>query len=235
MNPHGVCPAPLQRGAGLIELMLALTIGLFIVLGVIEEFISLKSTDAAVKQMSAMQNKQRIAMHFLRSAICSAGSFPNVLTRTATTQFPAISPYADGQFVGANTSDVVNVRYVATDADTARGCAGDLRPGHVYSDLFQINTGADISYLNCLEKDESDNSDMNVNLIADVVSMVVQYGVDTDGGGSVTQYRYTSAMNGFWLNAKTVRVTLGFKNKLTGPGQPATIILSEVIPIMAHN
>jgi len=234
-------PARPQRGLGLVELMLGLAIGLFIAIGVVQQFISLRTTERSVQALSQMQDQQRMAMYFLRSAISSAGAYAVGLDASLPPPFPKAGPFADGQtWFGSGSStgnSTLNVRFSAAGTDTSRGCADALQPGRVYSDRFQIlRDAAGTSYLACEESDSTGASATRY-LVAHVSAMRVRYGVDVDGTGSVSQYLYGDDVTaqGLWPNVKTAQVSLEFDNLLNGPGQAPTLRLHETIAFMAAN
>ena len=243
LRVHAAPPAPPQRGLGLVELMLALAIGLFIAIGLVQQFISLRSTERTVATLSQMQDQQRMAMHFLRAAVNNAGSYTVVLDSSLPPPFPQASPFADNQtWVGSGSSasnSTLSVRFRASSGDGLRGCADSLSPDHVYSDTFQIvQDGAGTSYLGCAERDSTLGSSPALRyLVAHVRAMQVRYGVDVEGTGSVSQYLYGDdvAARGLWPNVKTAQVSLEFDNLVSGPGQPATLRLHETFAFMAAN
>ena len=64
-----------ERGIGLVELMIALTIGLFIMLGLGTVFYSMRQTSISSQGLSSLQDSERMAMTFLGNAIQGAGYY----------------------------------------------------------------------------------------------------------------------------------------------------------------
>jgi type IV pilus assembly protein PilW len=222
-----------QRGFGLIEMMVALTIGMVLLLGLGTVFDSMRQTYLSRQSMSQVQSNQRMAMLFVSTSIRNAGFYPNPVARTAATQFPASGSFAAGQSVGGAGagagSDTFSARFTASGGDAIQGCSAQLNANDVYTDVFSISGG----YLTCTETDNTAGSPpVAVNLISGLAGMNVLYGVDTTGGGSVTEY-LTATQVTPGTSIKTVGVTLLFTNPLAGqPGQPATVSLTQTMPYM---
>src|SRR5208282_1564435 len=89
--------APAQRGFTLIEILVALTIGLFL-LGAL---LIIVQTNRAVfgnqSQLAQLQDAERMAMTVMADVIQSAGYFPDPTTNTLTTTLTAVAPFASGQ------------------------------------------------------------------------------------------------------------------------------------------
>lgn len=234
-----------QRGVGLIEMMIALTIGLVLLIGVAQYFIGMRQTAQSAQKMSAIQNQQRMAMYFLHTAVSGAGYFtadPNNII-LATTSFPILSPFTlAGQTLIGSTAgtnlDSLTVRFGASAlvGGAAQGCSASLTAGSVYTDVFSVSNG----YLTCVETNNTAGTPATtVNLIGDattgVSGMQLMYGVDSQSSGSVQQYLTAAQVTTgtLWANVKTVEITLTFVNPLAGqPGQPATVTLRETVPYM---
>ena len=229
-----------QRGIGLVELMVATTIGLLLLLGIGTIFFSMRQTYLLRQNLSAIQNNERMAMMFMEASIRSAGFYPSPLTTTALTQFPANGPFAIAQSLtgttgGSGVPDTVSVRFVVdtANANTVQGCSAQLNPGHLYTDSFTVTGGN----LTCTETDNTAGSpSVVVPLVAGLSGMTMVYGVDTTGGGSATQYLTAAQVSGAseWGSVKTAVPTLVFANPLAGqPGQVPTISLAQTILYMS--
>lgn len=215
-----------QRGLSLVELMVATSIGLLLVLGLGQVFLSLKQTFTLRQKMSVVQNAQRMAMMFLETSIYSAGYYPNPGASGSVAPTPSVS--------GAGTdsgADTLTVKFVAENRagiTASQGCSAILNPGDTYTDVFSVSGG----YLTCTEIDAGPtaNTTSTVSLMGGLTAMSILYGVDTTGNGSASQYFSAATMPG-WNSVKTINITLQFANPLSGqPGQPATVSLTETIP-----
>lgn len=228
-----------QRGIGLVEVMIALTIGLVLLLGVSQAFLTMRETATTAQQLSAVQNQQRMAMYFLHVAVSGAGFNPDPVAKSGEVLYPVSGVFtAPGQTLlgtGAGAAaDTLSVRFTASAGGAQQGCSASLVAGHTYTNRFNVANG----FLTCSETDNTAaTAATTLNLIGGLAGMNIVYGVDSTGGGSVTQYltgAQVTAAN-FWGNVKTAQVTLLFTNALAGqPGQPQTVSLVETIPYMAN-
>jgi type IV pilus assembly protein PilW len=227
-----------QAGLSLIELLIAMTIGLAIVSGMLSVLISTRATSIAQSGMSLLQDDQRLALTMLTNSIQPAGYFPNPLTSTANAELPANSTFLNaGQGVAGTTGaaapgDTLVVRYEAGTADGMLDCNG------------RTNTsGANLMIVNTFSVDANNNLVCSVNggaalaLAGNVQNFQVFYGIDSDADGSVDRYRAASAMStANWNNVISVRVTLTFRNPLAGQsGQANTLApITQVIALLGR-
>jgi type IV pilus assembly protein PilW len=228
----------LQTGLGLIELLIAMAVGLVIVGGMLSVLYSTRSTSLAQNGMAQLQDDQRLALMMLTNAIQGAGYFPNPLTSTLTAELPANSTFANaGQSVAGATGggapgDTLVVRYEAGTADGMMDCNGRGN-----------SSGANVMMVNTFRVDANNNLVCSVNggaaqaLSGSVQNFRVFYGVDTDADGSVDRYIAANAMTtANWNNVESLRVTLTFQNPLAGqPGQPNTLTpITQVIALLSR-
>ena len=73
-----------QSGLGLIELLIAMGIGLVLVGAMMSVLFSTRSTSLAQTGMAQLQDDQRLALMMLTNVVQGAGYFPNPLTSTLT-------------------------------------------------------------------------------------------------------------------------------------------------------
>ena len=232
-----------QRGISLVEIMVAITLGLLLMLGLGTVFVSVSQTSKLRQNMSGVQDNERTAIAFLNSNIRSAGFNPNpanVNLFTASGSFTTTGQtiYGSGSGVGADT---VSVRFIApaAGATTSQGCSAALTAGDVYQDDFSVAGG----YLTCTETDITAGGAAApaVNLVPNLAGMNIVYGIDQNCTGSVTEYLSGSSVpSTVWGGPctpggqlKTVNITLQFNNPLTGqPGQQPTVTINQTIPYM---
>jgi len=223
---------------GLIELLIAMALGLVIVAGMLSVLYGTRSTSLAQNGIAQMQDDQRLALMMLTNTVQGAGYFPNPLTSTLTAELPANSTFANaGQSVAGATGaaapgDTLRVRYEAGVGDGTMDCNG--RGNTSGANLVMVNTfSVDVnSNLIC-----SVNGAAAVALAGSVQNFQVFYGVDTDGDGSTDRYIAAGAMTtANWNNVVSVRITLTFNNPLAGqPGQPNTLApITQVIALLSR-
>lgn len=237
-------------GVSLVELLVAMAIGLVLLLGLTSVFIPVRQTFATRQSMGELQNSQRLAMAFISIALRNAGAIADPINNSQAGIMPVASSslttsanvpvgFVAGQMLlGGKASgggDGLSVRFQADTTSVNQGCTPQLRPGDVYVDTFSVSSG----YLVCTETDTTvtPQTVVSQNLVGTVQAMNILYGVDTTGGDSVTQYmtadNVTAAAK--WSSVKTVQVTLVFTNPLVNqPGQSGspTVSLIRTIPVM---
>jgi type IV pilus assembly protein PilW len=229
-----------QRGVGLIELMISLTIGLFLILGLGTMFYAMRETSNSRNGLSALQDSQRMAMMFLGSAVQGAGSFPIGTApgfNTAVLEFPAASTtdytFLSSQSINGQTgatagTDKLTIRFrsnpVSATVGAIQGCSSSITTTNtLFTNTFSVSGGN----LNCTQNGTT------TPMVPGVAGMTVLYGVDPAATGSVTGYVTASAVTN-WSSVRTVNVTLQFTNPLFGqqPSQPANVSFSRTIAVM---
>lgn len=220
-----------QKGFSLIELLVALTIGLVLLLGLGTVFLSMKQTFNLRQNMAATQNNQRIAVQFLTMAVRNAGATANPLAQVPPTQ-PLVGT---GTNAGADT---LTVRFWADPSGASQGCSANLIPNRDYTNVFSVQGG----FLTCTETDQTATppTSTTVNLVGGIAGsnnrltgMNILYGIDLDGLGSVGQYVNASGVTS-WAAVRTVTFTLLFDAPLANKENQTvqTLQLTQTVPFM---
>jgi len=230
--------APAQRGFTLIEILVALTIGLFL-LGAL---LIIVQTNRAVfgnqSQLAQLQDAERMAMTVMADVIQSAGYFPDPTTNTLTTTLTAVAPFASGQSVygvysATPPGDQLYVRYMTTGGDGILNCSGQTNPNGgpntLYVNQFQVLNGQLVCTMNGTQ----------YNLANGVTDLSVLYGVKANAGAAgnnvdtyMTAAQVTAA--GLWDSVISALVQLTFTNPVyvAGTPQPPTVSIQRVISVM---
>ncbi len=227
----------------MIEILVALMIGLFLLFGLSGVLQTNKRTFTSQNLLSQLQDSERLAATMMNDVIEQAGYFPNPTTGTASTSFAAVAPFAQGQSIygvystGAQ-GDSISVRYTAAALSTfpINCTGGNNSAGAVnatYINTFSVVVSNGISQLVCTRENGT-----VYPLINNVTNLKVLYGMNTLGSGNnVDTYMNASQVTN-WSNVMSVQVTLTFANPLVGaPGQPSnssptTFPLTRTINIM---
>ncbi len=217
-----------QRGFTLVEMMVAVGIGLVVALGFAVSFVNLKSTWNNQDKLAQLQDNERLAMAFLTSSIEEAGYYPDatktslIMGTTATSGSMAFGTTATGQAMtgtptpsGSSTTPLsLSTQYLTASGDGVLNCQGGTNASGAnvtYRNVFYVNTATQT--LNCvLFTNGVIGSD--AALISNVSSMNLMYAVDSDGDGSADKYLAADAVTtaGLWSAVKSVQVTLNFVN-----------------------
>ncbi len=216
-----------QQGYTMVELMVSITIALFLLAGLMTLVTHTRSTSAAQNQLSQLQDNERIAMTILTDVIQQAGYFPDPTINTSSIfSAPAAAigttagsvNFVSGQVIsgasgGTAPGDSIAVRFASPIKDasnvlpgTIANCAGtsvsDSTTSHVYTNVFQVFTASNgTTYLQCTLY--QDGVVYNTyNLVPGLYDMQVQYGLAQSGGSSNNVVTYVPA-SGFGSNTSS--------------------------------
>jgi len=221
-----------SRGFTLVELMVALTIGLLVTIGILTLLGAMRRTSTSQTGLSTLQENQRIAMSLITDMVQTAGYYPNPVSNSPTTFFTAVTTpttMASGQFnAGADaTSDTLYIRYATNGSDYVIDCLGNT-----YSAGAQLTLTSTMSvvngYLQCAMSNGTTST--TVQLVSGIQSMQILYGVQSKPGSTDNSVdAYVTATNVTdWTKVLTVKVTLSFVNPLYG--QPGQASVGQYIP-----
>ena len=206
---HARRPRPFapQRGFTLVELMVALTIGLVLALGFAVSFVSLKSAFQTQDQLAQLQDNERLAMTFLTDSVQEAGYFPET-SPPSQTRSGAIGAYLSlvpptdtgkylgtdkGQFLtgttgGATTMESISTIFTSASGDGLMTCQGGLNTSGtnaVIRNTFYVDTNSSsptYHTLGCIAYVNGSTASPGAGfqpLVTNVQSMSVLYAVDT--------------------------------------------------------
>lgn len=248
-------PSSYQTGLTLIELLVAMVVGLFLVGGVATMYFSTFQSYRVLKQNAEIAQRERLAATYIGAFVQSAGYYnqPALKRKSA---FPGHGAFSTaGQFLAGTdgTYPDPNNQSSSLSMDTLQLRMRLNDDGHVLNCLGENNsTGTDgVVYTNKLALDSADqqlectlvyedpaNSGATVlnkqPLLNGVASLEFTYGVDTDGNGSADQYLAASDVAD-WLNVRSIIMNLGFaaNNATTGsantPAEP--VMFRAVFPV----
>jgi len=223
-RPRARVAAP---GFTLIELMVAITIGLFIALGFSVAFVNLKTTFNTQSQLGALQDNERLALSLLSASAQQAGYFPDPLNNTAAALMPAYtdSTYGGmsagqdvvGKAAGSSTPEYFTTRYTTSGSDGLLNCLGNTSStaNQVFRNTFYVDSST--NELMCRYYDGSTAA--TVALVSGVQGMSVRYGVDTNSDGVVDRYAAPADVTtAQWQTVRSLRVTLTFQSPYSGAG-----------------
>jgi type IV pilus assembly protein PilW len=235
VSPKALSRHPIGRSAAsgfsLVELLVAVTIGLFISAALGAVFINSKAAFNSQDQLSQLQDSERLVMTLLSSSVQLAGyasdpTQPKSQQLTAGVALPgSYSSYnfataGVGVFGGSAgaTGDFLATRYSVAAGDGQTSCLGDAPATGTatYSNVFSVTASGD---LQCTVGG-GPNDGNTYPLVSGVSTMSVLYGIDPTGTGGPTQYVPTASMTAAnWAAVKTARITIDFKNPYYVAGQ----------------
>jgi type IV pilus assembly protein PilW len=236
------------RGFTLVEMMISVTIALFLIGGALAIVGRTRSTFAAQNLLAQLQDNERLAMTLMAEVIESGGYFPAPQTNQASVVMPVVAGKfaAAGQAIYGTYSasapgDKLYVRFGAGNGDNVYGCTGvqntSVNPYDTYTNYFQVNTS---NQLTCTFTNGAGTL-AAIPLVNGVTNLVVLYGVKknaTNTGSCTDTYLNATQVNanpGDWLNVCSVKVRITFTNPIittAGATTGTPIILERVIAIM---
>ena len=191
-----------QKGLTLIEIMIALLIGAFLLGGVLQIFIGTKQTNKMQEGLSRLQENGRFAIDFLAKDIRVAG-----YKECLNFSFSVPTPITGTNDTGTYTSDTITIQ-------TAGACAATLANTPVSATTYSIQTGAGGQPAFFVKNDTIVNgvvtSGTAQELVEGIENMQIFYGVDTNTPHDGANY-YVSAnqvTTSAWPNVISVRISL---------------------------
>lgn len=231
-----------QVGSGLIEILIAMLIALFLMAGVVVVFVNLKNAFTSQDQLAQLQDNERLALTILTNTVQAAGYYPDPVGSTALLSLPASTnavygSLAAGQPIsgttgGAGANDVLTVQFATASGDGIMNCQGQTNTsggGQVYINTFSISANNE---LQC-----SVNGATAVPLVSGVSAFNVLYGVDSNNNRSTDTYMTATqvATAGLWSSVRTARIQLRFITPFNNPGgQPQTTQWLQTISLMGQ-
>ena len=233
-----------QRGFTLIELMVAATLGMFLLLGLYSIFATVRNTLQSQELLAQLQDDERLTINIIANVVQSSGFYPNPTAVTRMSAFPTVAPFtAPGQVVfgthaAAAPGDTITTQFVADTGAPSKtiDCLGAASTaGAVEINTLSISAA---HQLTCTIGTGA--TAVTAPLIGaattgpGIQSMQVQYGVDPGGTGSVTRYETADNVtaNSHWAYVRSVYVTVLFMNPRAGrAGEPDTFSVGSEIAV----
>lgn len=218
MRNHGHIIHKHQRGFTLLEVFIAIVIGLILMAGVLEIFLHSKTTYNLSSSLSQLQENGRFIENYLVRIVRLAGyrTTPPVSNEFTPMNnlFTSANPYITGTHgAGVNGSDTLTVRYQGSGngAGTPDGTVLDCLNVAVDANTIATNTFSltNNNELQCqAQNPNSPTPDNTQVLISGVENFQVLYGEDLDGDFSAD--RYVPANYPFinWADIVSVRLCL---------------------------
>jgi type IV pilus assembly protein PilW len=241
-----------QQGFTLVELSVAVLIGLFLLGGLLTLVQDMRRTFGNQNQLGQLQDNERLAMTLITDVVQAGGYFPNPTADTILTALPPNGLFVAGQAItgthnAAPPGDTLSVQFETALNDGVINCTGGtntVTATKVYVNTFsadilgnfkcQLNQAAAVNLISPTGATGSPKS-------GGVTNMQVLYGVNTSGtSNNADTYFNASQMiahPAYWNSLICVKVTLTFDNSALAksqPGQPATINFTRVITVMSH-
>jgi type IV pilus assembly protein PilW len=240
-----------NRGFTLVEIMIAILIGLFLTGGLLTLVQAMKRTSVTQNGLSQLQDNERMAMTLLTDVIQSAGYFPKPTVNTAASLMPVTGAFTfagqsivgTGKWLDPSPGNSITVRYVTWGTgsghnDQTINCTGNTAAVQtLFTNTFSLAAGTVLGTydLVCVL-----NGAAAVHLVSGVKNLQIYYGVQTNpavSNNSADTYLDANTVTA-WNKVISVKVTLTFVNPMYGSlaGQtlsaPQTIAFTRVVAVM---
>jgi type IV pilus assembly protein PilW len=215
-----------QRGLSLISLLVALTIGVFLLAGLFDLWLQTRNTFQAQGNLAQVQDNERMALTVMANTIQSAGYYPlwenystsstvpppTPLLNTANA-FPTTATFTTaGQYISGSTLTAATGVYAAGDQIVVRYMTDNGSNGKQLDCLGQSHTNLTIvtntysvspspnQYLQCEVDVETTAGAVTTGtpqpVIAGVTELTALYGIDPTNTGSATEYLNATGVGG---------------------------------------
>ena len=195
------------QGYSMIELVVAITIGVFLLMGLFTVFQSQRQASTEATGLAELEDEERLAMTILTDVIQSGGYFPDPLAEDITGALPPDGndyTYTGGGQVfygtvisaGPPASETMMVRFKAAIGDPIINCNGGTNPSSatsavIFVNYFLLTTNAQgISQLGCAVGPDSTTVTATktavMGLVNNVVGLQFHYAVNTTGATALT-------------------------------------------------
>ena len=183
-----------QAGFSIVEIMIAMTIGLFVVAGLAKILTSNKESYRVQEAQSVLQENARLATVFLSTNVGKAGFHQDAqvdassLFPTGSLALTGTNDNADGTDNILDGSDTITVRFEG-DGVITNCLGGTVAASAITTDIFRVDTN---NQLQC-----SAGGGAFQPLMDNVQGLQILYGEDTGTDGAVDQYRNAGSVADF--------------------------------------
>ncbi len=209
-----------QQGMTLVEMMIAMGLGVFLLAGVMGIFTSSKQSYRMLENLSRMQENGRFAMDFMSRDIRQAG------LRSLCFERDIASPIAGTDNDGVNASDSITVRVSEKDCPASLASLLPLKT-ILYTVANRPSSNIPVLYKRKIEdkNEDGDTDDTGENvsneLIEDIENVQILYGEDFDNDNVPDYYLEAGSAELTMDQVVSVRITLTARtadNNLTNTG-----------------
>ena len=209
-----------QRGFTLVEIMVAITLGIILLGGTIQIYATSKNGYRLQDGIASMQENGRYAMHALRENILMAG-------------FPMIADVAPFDPATTTDGDSDRITLRLQSGTDCLGSAVTAADGIAVNELFVDTT---TNTLSC----RGNGNNTAQALVENIEAMQILYGVDDDGDAVANRYVTATEVQGGvinpgspdWNSIVSVRIALlARSSNAIGPVESRDYVLLDANPI----
>ncbi|WP_368923649.1 PilW family protein [Comamonas aquatica] len=211
-NKNQIKKLNISKGLTLVELMVAMTIGLFLVLALTSIYIVIKNNFLSSNSITNTQENHRLIFNNISRSIQTAGYILSPFTETQEQVFTANSLFIhDGQFIfGTDTpKKSISVRYQTSSGDSVLNCNGssnDSGANGIFTNTFTLE-GNDLT---CSSRFNNE-TEIKTVLASNVADINIIYGIDTNDDSIADSYASASSVGaGNWRKVHSVMLSVKF-------------------------
>lgn len=230
MNYPSIINKRRSKGLSLIELLIAMFIGLFLLAGITSSYIYSKKSSISRDQYSLLEDNGRIALEIMSRTLEHTGytssigaplvnNFITTSVDSRTCSGGGASVINTGLFPANSTlnndvnGDRIGVVYLG-DADVSSDCTGAALPANCQ--ISPTTTAETASIYSTFYLNNADNTLMcagsrenTAQVIAEgVENMQILYGIDANGDKAVDRYVNADNVNGSWNSVISVQIAI---------------------------
>jgi type IV pilus assembly protein PilW len=201
-----------QVGVTLIELMVAMTLGLFLLLSVSQMFLATGTSSRVDENSARMQEAGRAGIDLISREVRRAGYIVDPTLTAAGTVFTASAPFDANAAISA-TAATISIRYQGAGDASTQTCSGATVDAlSVGVMTFDVNTpaGTTTPALRC--RSITATADVTLPFVPNVEALDVTAGVDTTGDMEPDSYVAPSAVTD-WTKVRSVRLQLKVRSE----------------------
>jgi len=233
-----------HSGFTLVELMIAMVLGLFILVGIMQISISSKKTYQVANYSAVLQEDLRTVTNEVSRIVRMAGYKTSPWIST-TNSFQIDATFEeDGQVLigtdGATNSDSdsISLRFQGSgdgagnpDGDVV-DCVGNALDANDITTI-KLEIIKERRMLRCTSINETQGDEQSVDLVENIENMQLLYGIDTDNDLYANEYITATAVTNraLWVNVVSMRLALLLKStrEIVGFENKKDITLNDLI------
>lgn len=190
-----------QRGFSLVELMIAMTLGLILLTALAYFFLGSRQLNRTHDDVSRMQESGRNALEIMGRAIRQTGYRPSSAVENGTSFSTLFTVNALTGTNNTGTPDSITIRYAAQEGDNGEAdCSGtkvDADQLVIY--VFAVNSEGQLTCNN--------GSETN-SVVDNIQDMQITYGIDSDKDGDIDGGYISAPSAAQFLFVAAVRIVL---------------------------
>ena len=201
-----------QHGFSLVELMVAITLGMVLLAGIVTIFVSSKHAFTLQQGSSRAQESGRVGLFIVARVARQAGFYGDPTQyQSVSTLFASPNTAVSGTEGGTTNPDTLDIRYQGHQDRTIVDCLGNVvEAASMVTNTFSLgalNSSTNARPLICTRAFPPDAALPPTTLMEGVTDFQVEYGIDTNGDSLADQYVNADAVTN-WATVHAIRIVM---------------------------